>query len=127
MSLPTSQRRALSQIEKTLADDHPSLGPLFAIFTRLTSHEAMPLTERVTARPWQWQWQRRMRPGVTVVVGLAMATGALLTLSLMAPSPRACAPGTVTTVAAHTRFPAGRQPVCATQQNKLSRTSQAGP
>jgi hypothetical protein len=125
MSLPTSQRRALSQIEKALADDHPSLGPLFAIFTRLTSHDAMPLTERVTARPWQWQ--RWMRPGVASVVGLLMATGALLTLSLMAPGPQACAPGTVTTVAAHTRFPAGRQPVCATQQNKLSRTSQAGP
>jgi hypothetical protein len=125
MSLPTSQRRALNQIEKTLADDHPSLGPLFAIFTRLASHEAMPLTERVTARPWQWQ--RRMRPGVAVVVGLAMATGALLTLSLMVPGPQACPPGTVTTVAAHTRFPAGRQPVCTTQQNKFSGTSQAGP
>ena len=123
MSLPTSQRRALNRIEKTLAADHPSLGPLFAIFTRLTSHEAMPLTERVTARPWQ----RRMRPGAAAVVGLVMATGALLTLSLMAPGPQACAPGTVTTLAAHTRFPAGRQPVCATQQNKLSRTSQAGP
>jgi hypothetical protein len=129
MSLPTSQRRALNRIEKTLAADHTGLGPLFAIFTRLTSHEAMPLTERVTARQWQWQWQwqRRMRPGVAVVVGLAMATGALLTLSLMAPSPQACAPGTITTAAAHPRFPAGRQPVCAAQPNKLSRTSQAGP
>jgi hypothetical protein len=125
MSLPTSQRRALNQIEKTLADDHPSLGPLFAIFTRLTSHEAMPLTERVTAR--RWQRQRWMRPGVAALVGLAMATGALLTLSLMAPGPQACASGMVTTVAAQTRFPAGRQPVCATQQNKLSRTSPAGP
>ena len=35
MSLPTSQQRALDQIEKTLADDHPGLGPLFATFTRL--------------------------------------------------------------------------------------------
>jgi hypothetical protein len=125
MSLSASQRRALSQIEKTLAHDHPSLGPLFAIFTRLTSHEAMPLTERVMGRPWQWQ--RWMRPGVAAVVGLVMATGALLTLSLMALGPQVCAPGTVTTVAAHTRFPAGRQPVCATQQDKLSRTSRAGP
>ncbi len=125
MSLPTSQRRALNQIEKTLADDHPSLGPLFAIFTRLTSHEAMPLTERVTARPWQRQ--RWMRPGVAAVVGLAMATGALLTLSLMTPSPQVCARGMVTTVAAQTRFPAGHQPACAAQQNKLIRPSQAGP
>jgi hypothetical protein len=112
MSLPASQRRALNQIEKTLADDHPSLGPLFAIFTRLTGHEAMPETERVTARPWRWRWQRRMWPGVVTVVGLAMATGGLLTLSLMLPGPQVCAPGTGTPVAAHTRsVPTGRQPV----------------
>jgi Protein of unknown function (DUF3040) len=123
MSLPASQRRALNQIEKTLADDHPSLGPLFAIFTRLTGHEAMPATERVTAR----RWWRRMRPGVAAVVGLAMATGALLALSLMMPGPQLCAQGTVTPVAAHMRFPAGRQPICATEQNKFSRTSPNGP
>ena len=125
MRLPASQRRALNQIEKTLADDHPSLGPLFAIFTRLTSHEAMPVTEQVTDR--RWRWQRRMRPGVAAVVGLAMATGALLALSLMMRGPQLCAQGTVTPVAAHMRFPAGRQPVCATQQDKLSRTSPSGP
>ena len=121
MSLPASQRRVLDQIEKTLADDHPSLGPLFAIFTRLTGHEAMPVTERVTAR--RWQGQRGMRPGVTVVIGLAMVTGALLALSLMMPGPPLCAQGTVTPVAAHMRF----QPVCTAQQNKLSRTSPSGP
>ena len=123
MSLPASQRRALNRIEKTLADDHPSLGPLFAIFTRLTGHEAMPVTERVTAR----RWQRWMRPGVAAVVGLAMATGALLALSLMVPGPQLCTQGTVTPVAAHTWFPAGRQPICAAQQNNLSRTSPSGP
>jgi hypothetical protein len=125
MSLPASQRRALNQIEKTLADDHPSLGPLFAIFTRLTGHEAMPVTEQVTAR--RWRRQRWMRPGVAVVVGLAMATGALLALSLMVPGPPLCAPGTVIPVAARTQFPAGRQPICATQRNKLTRTSPSGP
>jgi hypothetical protein len=78
MSLPASQRRALDQIEKTLADDHPGLGPLFAIFTGLTG-------------------------------------------------PRACAPGTVTTVAAHARsVQAGRQPGCATQQNEPGKTRQSG-
>ena len=58
MSLPASQRRALNQIEKTLAaDDHSGLRPLFAIFARLTGHEAMPVTERVTARLWRrWMW-----------------------------------------------------------------------
>jgi hypothetical protein len=122
MSLPASQRRALNLIEKTLADDHPGLGPLFAIFTRLAGHEAMPLTERVTARR-----QRRVRPGVATAVGLAMAIGAFLALSLMLPSPQACAPGTVTPASAHPRsVPAGHQPACATQQGKPGKTSQGG-
>ena len=126
MSLPASQRRALNQIEKTLADDHPALGPLFAIFTRLTGHEAMPVTEQVTAR--RWRWRRRMRPGVTIVVGLAMAAGALLTLSLMAPAPQACVRGMVTPVAAHAQSAlASRQPGCPAQQNKLGKTSQSEP
>ena len=42
MSLPASQQRALGKIEKALADDHPGLGPLFAIFTQLAGREAMP-------------------------------------------------------------------------------------
>jgi hypothetical protein len=124
MSLPASQRRALSQIEQTLADDHPSLGALFAVFTRLTGHEAMPATEQVTARPWRWR--RRMWPGMVTVVGLAMATGVLLTLSLMLPGPQVCAPGTVTPVAAHARsVPTGRQLACATQQEKPTNPSQS--
>lgn len=123
MGLPASQQRALDQIEKTLTDDHPGLGPLFAIFTRLTSHEAMPVTERVGGRPW---W-RRIRPGVVTVVGLAMATGALLTLSLSLSGPQACAQGRVIPVAAHVQsVPAGRQPACAPQQNNSSKTSQSG-
>jgi gentisate 1,2-dioxygenase len=124
MSLPASQRRTLSQIEKTLADDHPGLGPLFAIFTRLTGHEPMPVTERVTARRWRW---RRIRPAVVTLVGLAMATGALLTISLLLPSPQVCVPSTVTTVAANAPpGSTGRQPGCATQQNKPGNTSQSG-
>jgi len=129
MSLPAGQRRALNQIEKTLVDDHPSLGSMFAIFTRLTGHEAMPVTERVTGWRWQRQrrWKRRIRPGVVTVVGLAMATGALLTLSLMRPGPQVCAPGTVIASAAHTRpVPAGRQPACATQPTTSSKTSPSG-
>jgi hypothetical protein len=59
MSLPASQQHALNRIEKALASDYPSLGPLFATFTRLTGYEAMPATERLTARP-RWR-QRRIR------------------------------------------------------------------
>jgi hypothetical protein len=126
MNWTASQRRALAQIEKTLAADHPSLEPLFAVFTRLTSCEAMPATERVTARPWRRQ--RRLWPGAAIVVGLAVATGALLTLSLMLPGPQVCAPGAVTPVAAHARSVSpGRQGACATQQNEPSDTSQSGP
>ena len=114
MSLPGSQRRALNQIEKTLAaDDRSGLGPLFAIFTSLTGGEAMPVTERVTARPGR----RRMRPGVITVVSLAMVAGALLTLSLMLPTPQVCAQGRVAFIAAHEQsVPAGRHPACVTQQ-----------
>jgi len=117
MSLPGSQRRALNQIEKTLAaDDRSGLGPLFAIFASLTGGEAMPVTERVTARPWR----RRMRPGVIgviAVVGLAMVAGALLTVSLMLPGPQACAQGRIALVAAQEQsVPGGRHPACVAQQ-----------
>jgi hypothetical protein len=117
MSLPTSQQRALSQIEKTLAADHPSLGPLFAIFTRLVCHEAMPATEMVTARRWRLRW--RIRPAVAAtLVGLAMAAVALFALSLTLPSSQWC-PGTAIAVAARMpSVPTGHQPACATQQNK---------
>jgi hypothetical protein len=126
MSLPASQLRVLNLIEKTLADDHPSLGPLFAIFTRLTGHEPMPVTEQVTAR--RRRWQRSMWPAVVTLVGLTMAAGGLLTLSLLMSGPQVCIPSTVTTVAAHARsVPTGRQPGCATQQNKPGKTSLSGP
>ena len=51
MSLPPSEQRALGGIEKTLLADDLPLGSLFAIFTRLTGHEAMPGTERVEVGP----------------------------------------------------------------------------
>jgi hypothetical protein len=118
MSLPTSQQRALNRIEKTLADDHPSLGPLFAIFTRQVGHQAMPVTERVKARPWWLRWQRRMRPTVATAVGLAVATGALFALSLTLSRPQVC-PGTVIAVAAHMQsVPNNSPPACAAQEDK---------
>ena len=128
MSLPAGQQRALDRIEKTLADDHPGLGPLFAIFTRLTGQEAMPLTERVTARPRLRRHRHRRRqmwPAVATVVGLALATGALLALSQILSGPQVC-PGTGTLAAAHTRsVSTARQPACAPQQTKPSTISPA--
>jgi hypothetical protein len=122
MGLPAGEQRALSQIEKTLADDHPGLGGLFAIFTRLADHEAMPVTERVTDRSWRgpWHrrlpWPRRMWPTAAGVVGLALVTVTLFTLSLTLPSRPACT-GTAISIAAQMQAaPTGSQAACATQQ-----------
>jgi hypothetical protein len=124
MSLPAGQQRALNLIEKTLTDDHPGLGPLFAIFTRLTGHEPMPVTEQVMVGRWQG---RRMWPAVMTLVGLTTVAGALFTLSLLMSGPQVCVPSTVATVAAHApSVPTGRQPGCATQQNKPGKTSLSG-
>jgi Protein of unknown function (DUF3040) len=126
MSLPTGQQRALIQIEKRLADDDPSLGPLFAIFTRLASHEAMPVTERVTAGRWQLRWPRRIWLPVATLVGLAMVSVALFTLSLTVPSSQAC-PGTAVSFAARLQsVPTERQPACVTQPTKPSESSLNG-
>ena len=122
MSLPTRQQRALDRIEKALAHDHPSLGPLFAIFSTLVDQEAMPATERVTTRRRRVRWQRRrlrrISPTVATLLGLAMAAVALFTLSLTLPSPQSC-PGAAVTVAARMQsMPTGHQPTCTTQQNE---------
>jgi hypothetical protein len=122
MSLPTSQQRALSQIEKTLADDHPGLGPLFATFTRLAGQEAMPVTERVTARSWRMPWQRRMWPTAAGVVGLALVAVALFTLSLTLPSRPACTATAVSIAARMQSVPTGSQAACATQQSEPIKT-----
>ena len=126
MSLPSGQQRALSQIEKMLADEHPGLGPLFDIFTGLAGQEAMPVTERVTTRPWRLSWPRRMWPTVAGVVGLALVTVAVFTLSLTLPSRPTCT-GTVVSLAARTQpLPTGSQASCATKQSGPSTTSPAG-
>ena len=117
MSLPAGQQRTLDRIEKTLTHDHPGLGPLFAIFTKLVSHEAMPVTERVTARrsrPRSWQ----LRPAIATLVGLGVAVVALFALSLTLPNSQEC-PASVSTAAAHmSSVPAGRVAACTTQQYK---------
>jgi hypothetical protein len=125
MSLPASQQRALSQIEKTLADDHPGLGPLFATFTRLAGQEAMPVTERVTARSRRMPWQRRMWPTATGVVGLALVAVALFTLSLTLPSRPACTATAVSIAARMQSVPTGSQAACATRQSEPSTTGPA--
>jgi Protein of unknown function (DUF3040) len=127
MSLPAGQQRALSQIERTLAVDHPGLGPLFAIFTRLAGHEAMPATERVMAQRWRWRGRwRRVPTAVVVVAGLAIATGALLTLSLLLPAPPLC-PGAAIGATARTQpVAAGRLPACTPRPSTPAGAGQSG-
>ena len=121
-----SQQRALDQIEKALADDHPGLESLYATFTSLVGNEAMPVTERVTARPRRSPWQRRMWPTAAGLLGLALVAVALFTLSLTLPSRPTCT-GTVVSLAARTQpLPTGSQASCATKQSGPSTTSPAG-
>jgi hypothetical protein len=125
MSRSASQQRALAEIEKKLAHDHPALGPLFDTFTRVVGQESMPVTERVTAPPRRLPWQRRMWPTVAGVVGLTLVTVALFTLSLTLPNRPACT-GTVASIAASMQaVPTGSQAACATQQSEPSKTRPA--
>jgi Protein of unknown function (DUF3040) len=126
MSLPASQQRALDEIEETLAHDHPGLGPLFATFTRLVGNEAMPVTERVTARPQRLPWQRRMWPTVAGVVGLALVAVALFTLSLTLPTRPTCT-GTAVSIASRGQGPpTGSEAACATQRSEPNNNAPTG-
>jgi heme/copper-type cytochrome/quinol oxidase subunit 3 len=78
----TRQRRVLCRIEKMLLRDDPSFGSLFAVFTRLTLHEAMPSIEQ--ARPVRWQLRT-----LVIAAGLA-AVLAVLAFSLLASSSHTC-------------------------------------
>jgi hypothetical protein len=84
MSLRARQQRALHRIEQTLAADDPRLGSMFAIFTRLTQHEAISMTERVRTRI------RHLPHPVGVIPIAVIAALAVLVLSLLVPSPGTC-------------------------------------
>src|ERR1700729_3472632 len=107
MSVRAGQQRSLDRIESTLLDDDLRLGSLFAIFTRLASEEAMPVTERVIAGPWR-QW---LRPALVAAFGLA-AVVSVLVLSLLVPGRQACQGGAAAGPAHMEPFRAGRQAAC---------------
>jgi hypothetical protein len=95
MGLPAHQQRALNSIERTLLAGDPRFGSLFAVFTRLTWHEAMPGIELV--KPGRWQWLRSFAG-----IALALATVAgLVMLILITASPPRCA----TAAPGHDRSP----------------------
>ncbi|MFI5062527.1 MAG: hypothetical protein ACHP9Z_00910 [Streptosporangiales bacterium] len=85
MSLPARQRRALDSIEKRLLAGDPRFGSLFAVFTRLTWHEAMPRSELV--KPGRWQV---LRPFAALALALVAVAG-LVVFSLIAPGQARCA------------------------------------
>ncbi len=107
MSLPGSQRQALERIEKTLREDDRQLCSLFATFTRLTSHEAMPRIETVTPR-----WQLRLGLGAAATaIGLAAVMIALL-VSLIAPGQPPCSGRGAAATAYLQPFRVGQQASC---------------
>jgi hypothetical protein len=73
MSLPARQQRALDRIGEMLAADDPGLRSMFAIFTRLTRHEAMPMTERVRTR-----LKRLLRPAMVIPITLIAVLSILI-------------------------------------------------
>jgi hypothetical protein len=82
MSLPARQQRALDRIEKTLLADDARFGSLFAIFTRLTWHEAMPGIELVKSGRWH-----SLRPFAAIVIAL-IAVASVLMFTLLSPRRR---------------------------------------
>ncbi len=90
MMLPGRQQRALERIEQTLVTEDPGLGLRFAVFTRLTQHEAIPGTEQAPHRLQQVLRRAAILPLVLIsLLGLVAASGLLL-------SRHACPVGTHT-------------------------------
>jgi Protein of unknown function (DUF3040) len=94
MSLPTSEHQALLGIEQILQTRDPRLKSLFATFTRLTRHEAMPAREQIPRRKW---W---LQSSIVIPVTLMLLAG-LIAVAALTGLTRACgpvrsAPGAVT-------------------------------
>jgi hypothetical protein len=109
MSLPGGERRALNRIERALLEEDRRLGALFAVFTRLTGHEAMPLAERVTAGPWRLRL--RVRTAALTALGLAAVTSILL-VGVLVPGRPTCPGGAATVMSRTQSFRAVRQVPC---------------
>ena len=86
-SLPGCRQQALDRIERTLVAEDPGLGLRFAVFTRLTLHEAMPGTEQVQSR-----LQRLLGPVIRLPL-LVISLAGLLAGSWLIPSAKVCTVG----------------------------------
>ena len=98
MRLPGCQQRTLDRIGHRLAAEEPGLSLRFAFFTRLTRHEAIPLTEQVP-----WRLQRYLRRGLMLPL-MAVSIAALLAAILLVPGNDPACPARAS-AAAHTMSP----------------------
>lgn len=118
MSLPAYQQSLLNGMGRALAARDPRLAAMFSIFTRLTSDEGPPRTERlarapnaVLARlraPVHWARTSAAVP-IVLVIGLMAA---IVALGMITSSGRVCTPETAT----H-RAGAARSVACAPSAN----------
>jgi hypothetical protein len=99
MSLPARQQRVLGGIEQALLADDPRLRSLFAFFTSLTRHDAMPGTEQITPG-----LRQPLQPIVVISVTLIVLASVLM-VSLLGAGRN---PGAATGAAAEPAQPAGR-------------------
>ena len=98
MSLPASEARALTRIERGLLSRDPCLSSLFSTFTQLTWREAMPAWEQLRRRQW------RPAPGLVIAIALALAVAMVVAGAIVSP-PRVCAPSRLGPTIAKTLAP----------------------
>jgi Protein of unknown function (DUF3040) len=85
VSLPAGQQRTLQRIEQALLADDAGLESLFAVFTRLAEHDAMPRAEQVASR-----LQRALqRPAAVMVIAVTALLG-ILVLAILPRGGQAC-------------------------------------
>jgi hypothetical protein len=79
VSLPRSRQRALNKIEQALAAEDSRLELRFAVFTRLTRHEAMPETEQVPDPFPRFLQRAILLPLLTISLAAMLAASWLMT------------------------------------------------
>jgi len=86
VSLPCCRQRALDRIEQTLVAEDPGLGLRFAVFTKLTRHEAIPGTEQVAGRLPRLVRRAVILPLVVISWVTVLAAGGLIPSRQTCPS-----------------------------------------
>jgi hypothetical protein len=101
VSLPVSEQRVLDRIENALEGGEPRLRSMFAIFTRLTRDDAVPITEAIQPRkrlrrprPASGVTAARMRAIIAVPVILGLITLCIF-MAINSSGAQGCRPGPV--------------------------------